>query len=321
VVDFSEAIKERVGAMSSEELAATEAKRRSRETETVNLATLPARWEPASGDAGSTTTKSVAVKVDPTPGPEDVLRFSEGSAFQESIILNSDVYRVLAGGAIERAGGAGEADRFVIHAGAAGYDRVCVDRGMLAALVASERPVEMARARRLVAMERRTRATTPSSDEEKIAAFARLWEADKLRAAVDTALAKVPSRTMLLLVGKDQVALWVRKEELVVGPEGVLASPLAEALVRPPVLALRPTLFVQGDGATFRDRDARFVQSTFGSGPTRGLVLDAAKLRDVIVALEPEPRQAALALLDRLIARSAELGADSTALRRAARLG
>jgi len=317
VVDFSEAIRERVGAMSSEELAATEAKRRSRETETVGLATLPARWTPSSNEAGAATTRGVAEKVDPTPGSDDVLRFSEGSSFQESIILTPDIYRAIASKDGDRGDRPDEAERFVIHPGGVGTDRVCVERAALASLLDRERPVDMARARRLAIQARRQRPKTPLSEEERTAAFARLWETDKLQAAIDATLAKVPSRTMLLLVGKDRVAFWVRKEDLIIGPEGVLASPLATAIVRPPPLALRPTIFVQGDSALFRDRDARFIQNTFGSGPIRGLVLDAAKLRDTITTLEPDARQATLALLDRLIARSADLGAEIASATRA----
>lgn len=298
--------------MSQDELAATEARRISREAGPDERLRLSALWESApDAPAKDPVTKYVNLEIEPSPAAkgDGILRIFEGQAFEETILLTPAVYRLVAGGQDPTATGKDLSGRFVLKAGGNGLGRVSVEREALASIMQAVCPIEMERAFRLVATEPRGPAKSTALPN-LVTLFTQRWELDMIHAAVDDAVAKVPSRMLHLIAGKDLVSLAVRKEELIVGENGVFRSPLAAAIVRPPELPRCSTLIVAGDADMYRDRDAPFLQNTFGTGPVRSLVLDMAKLRDAMAALTPEARQAALDLLDLLVQRAAELNRE-----------
>ena len=307
LVDFTEALRSRIESMSPDELAATEVRRRSREAERGDGLTLDGLWEPASGDAA--VTKAVTIRVETgTPGTPDILRIDQGTAFHESVLLSPPAYRLIAGG-IE-ADGAVSNDRYTVLPGGPGSDTVSLGRAELAAIVAGERPVEMARSRRLVALEQRPPAIhLPVA--ERIAQFAEKWTAEIVNARVDAVVSKVASRAVMLLTGRDHVALWVRRDDLIVGPDRILGSSLAAAIVRPDGARSRPTVLVPGSNAATGDA---FLKNSFGSGPERTLILDVAQIRKLVAAMQSEDaREAAVLLFDRLVHRSAAIGRERLA--------
>jgi hypothetical protein len=313
VADFTETIQEHLGSMSQDQLAATEARRISREAEPKDRLSLSALWESAPGrPAKDRVTKHVNLEIEPPPaaGGGGILRIFEGQAFKETILLTPAVYRLIAGGQDPAAAGRDLSGRFILKAGGNGSDCVSVERAALASIMLTIRPVEMARACRLAAAEPRGPAKSAAPANQLIALFTQRWEVDITHAAVDEAVAKVPSRILHLIAGKDLVSLTIRKEELTVGENGVFKSPLAAAIVRPPEHPLPSAIIVAGDADAYRDRDAPFLQNTFGTGSVRRLVLDVAKLRDAIATLTPEAREASLMLLDRLVQRAAELNRE-----------
>ena len=113
-----------------------------------------------------------------------------------------------------------------------------------------------------------------------------------------------------MIVGKDHVSLTVRKEDLIVGEDGVLKSPLAAAIVRPPGRPLQASIIVTGRADAYSERAAPFIQYTFGTGPLRRLVLDVVKLREIVAALKPDEREVSLSLLNRLVQRATELNLE-----------
>ena len=299
--------------MSQDELAATEARRISREAEPKERLTLPALWESApGGPPKDPVTKQVHLEIEPSPAGkgDGILRIFEGQAFEETILLTPAVYRLVAGGRDPAAANTDLSGRFVLKAGGNGLDRVSVERETLASIMRTVCPVEMARAFRLVATEPRGPAKSAALANQLVTLFTQRWEIDIIHAAVDAAVARVPSRILHLIAGKDLVSLTVRKEELTVGESGVFRSPLATAIVRPPEPQRPSSLIVAGDAEVYRDRDAPFLQNTFGTGPVRRLVLDVAKLRDAVTALTAEAREASLNLLGLLVQRAAELNLE-----------
>ncbi|MGD0634235.1 MAG: hypothetical protein ABSA13_08160 [Beijerinckiaceae bacterium] len=313
MADFTATIQEHLGSMSQDEIAATEARRISREAEPKERLSLSALWESAPGaPAKDPVTKHVNLEIEPpsVAGGGGILRIFEGQAFKETILLTPAVYRLIAGGQDPTAAGKDLSGRFVLKAGGNGLDRVSVESGALASIMRTVSPVEMARAFRLVAMEPRGPVKSAALTNQLITLFTQRWEVDMIHTAVDEAVAKVPSRILHLIAGKDLVSLTIRKEELTVGENGVFKSPLAAAIVRPPAPPPPSAIIVAGDAGTYRDRDAPFLQNTFGTGPVRRLVLDVAKLRDAIAALTPEAQDASLMLLDRLVQRAAELNKE-----------
>ena len=304
LVDFSEALKARIDSMSADELAATEVRRLFREAERAAVATLDALWEQSSGGNTVAMTKAVTVQVDAgAAGAPDILRIDQGATFHESIVLGLSVYRTIAGGS---AGGA-LSERFVITPGSLGRDKVSVDRAALAAIMRRKRPVEMARSCRLVAVEQHPHASRFSA-AERIAQFEEKWVAETVNLQIDAVLAMVPSRAVMLLTGRDQVALWVRMEDVAIGPDRLLGSAFAAAIVRPGAPRTRHDVSVpESDVAAGNS----YHRNSFGSGPERTLILDVAQIRKMIGGMaRQEAREAALSHFARVIARSAVVGRE-----------
>ena len=302
MVDFSDALKAKIGAMSAEELAATEVRRLARNAELMAALTLDSLWEPLGSDSPVPTTKALTVQVYAgVPGSPDILRLDEGTTFHETILLGLPVYRLLAGG-----GDGGGSERFVVKPGGNGYDRVSVDRAELAAIMMRERPDDMVRAARLVALEQRSPVS--QSATERVAHFEARWIAETVNTRIDAIVAKLSSRAVMLLAGRDHAALWVRKEDLMVGPGRILASPFAAAIVRPETHQARFDVLVPGSGAAGADA---YLKNSFGSGPERSLILDVAQVRKTVAAMDSEEaRGAALAFFEGLVDRSAAIGRE-----------
>jgi hypothetical protein len=304
LVDFSEALKARIDSMSADELAATEVRRLLREAERTAVLTLDALWEQSSGGKTVEVTRPVTVQVDAgAPGAPDILRIDQGTTFHESIVLAPPVYRAIAGG------DAGDAPsrRFVVNPGSLGHDKVSVDRVALAEIVFRKRPLEMARSRRLVALEQHL-PTSHFSVAERIAHFEEKWIAEIVNLQIDAVLASVPSRAVMVLTGRDQVALWVRREDVSIGPNRILGSAFAAAIVRPGATRTRDDVLVPKSGVAAGDS---YLRNSFGSGPERTLILDVAQIRKMIVGMaQQETRDAALTLFERLIDRSAVVGRE-----------
>ncbi|WP_158806754.1 hypothetical protein [Beijerinckia sp. L45] len=288
--------------MSADELAATEVRRLSREADRTATVTLGALWEPASGDAAAVT-KEVTVQIDAgTPGTPDILRIDQGPSFHESIILTLSVYRLIAGGT--DAEGDPQSERFVVNPGGAGHNKVSVDRAELGAVLARNRPIEMARSRRLVALEQRAPALH-FSPADRLAHFEEKWVAETVNVRIDGIVSKVASRAVMLLTGRDHVALWVRKDDLTVGPGRILGSVLAVAIVRPDKVRSRHDVLVPGSLVVASDA---YLKNSFGEGPERTLILDVAQIRKIVATIaREEGREAALALFERLVDRSAAI--------------
>ena len=303
MVDFSEALKARIESMSPDELAATEVRRLTREAGRRGLDVLDALWEPM---AGAATTREVTIRIDPAVAPQTAatLKVSQGSTFHETILLVPAAYRLIAGGAADSATMKPMPARFVVSTGAAGYDTVSVDRAALAAIVARHRSIEMARARRLVGAEKPGASPSREALDRQILVFEAHWTAETISARIDAAVTRNASRVMLLMAGKDHVALWVRKDDLGSGPGRILGSPLAAAIVRPerrkPQRELPPAF----------ERSAVYLGNTFGAGPERRLVLDVGRLRKMIPRLPKAEQEQALGLFDRLLDRCAAIGKD-----------
>lgn len=165
----------------------------------------------------------------------------------------------------------------------------------------------MGRARRLVALEQRPPASHLSGPD-RIALFQEKWTADTVNLRLDSIVSKVSSRAVMLLTGRDHVALWVRKEDLTAGPDRVLGSPLAAAIVRPESTRARHDILVPGSSAAAGDA---YLKNSFGSGPERTLILDVAQVRKIVAVMPlEETREAALLLFERLVDRSAALGRE-----------
>jgi hypothetical protein len=304
LVDFSEALKARINSMSADELAATEVRRLVREAERTAVVTLDALWEPSSGGATAKVTKAVTVQVDAgAPGAPDILRIDQGATFHESIVLGPRVYSAIAGGGTADT----PSERFVINPGILGHDKVSVDRAALAEILLRKRPLEMARSLRLLALEQRPPASRFSA-AERIAHFEEKWIAETVNLRIDAVLAKVPSRAVMLLTGRDQVALWVREEDMSIGPDRIPGSAFATAIVRPDTRRTRHDVLVPASGVAAGNS---YVRNSFGSGPERTLILDVAQIRKMIIGMaQQEAREAALTLFERVIARSAVLGRE-----------
>jgi hypothetical protein len=291
LVDFTDAIKERIGSMSADELVATETRRLSREADQGNLTGIESLWEPAAGSSIPPATKTVTVRVDTAPnGSHDILRVSHDSGFHESVILTATNLRALAGG--DSPGPA--PDRFIVKPSTPSQGAVSVDLATLAEIIGRARPLEMARVRRMLAAERIDPAQNRLPVEARIQHFAARWQAEAIALRINKAIATVSSRAILLLAGRDHVALWVRKEDLAVGPGRLLGSALAPAIVRSGGIETKAVGSVD-----------HYIENSYGSGPERSLVLDVARLRKVIGALaQDSERDAAFAILDHLIKRS-----------------
>lgn len=166
--------------------------------------------------------------------------------------------------------------------------------------------MEMARSYRLVALERRP-PTIHLPIAERIALFEDRSIAEGVNLRIDAIALKVASRAVMLLTGRDHVALWVRKDDLLVGPDRIMGSPLAAAIVRPEGGGSRQHVLVPGSAAAAGDA---FIKNSFGSGAERSLILDLAQIRKIIAATSEEARETALMLFEKLVDRSAAIGRE-----------
>lgn len=283
-----------------EELGGTEIRNRSREAASGVQSELDAVWEPT--DGGAATIQVVSAQVmRAAAGTSDTLAISHGQAFRETLILTPPVYRLLAGGHPDEGERTGAlAQRFTINPGGAGSDAVSTAREALASLVAVERPQEMARARRLVALEHNQPKTLRLPLHKRIALFEQRWSAEAINARIDAAVSIVASRTILLMTGRDQVALWVRKD---LAEDCRLLTPaLSTAVLNAPARQvgfdpLITLMQVENDGSPF--------SRSHGRGQERELLVDLTRFRKAVAAMEAEAdRNAALLALEDIAARS-----------------
>ena len=304
MVDLTEALKARIRGMSPEKLRAEV--RRGSSVSPVQAVELEAVWETAEeGAAASSRTITVRLDDASQAGSDDTMVLTQGSSFRETIILDPSTYRLLAGGRSEDGKNAQvPTDCFIITSGKPGVGQVSTERGALLAHVESERPLQVARARRLLDLERSEPATLRLAAAERVALFAARWKAEALEARINDAVAYAPSRAMLLMAQRDHVALRLRREDL----EGsrLLHPELAEAILLPksapaaahPLVASAPDC--QGVDP--------YRSSTHGSGPERMLLLDLSRFRKAVQTLASEDEQnAAVTTLAEMVGRSALL--------------
>ena len=291
--------------MSPEDIQAAELRRQAREVTGPEQHGLEAAWEDAAGGGGPGDSRPVTVRIeDGGPDTGDALVVAQGSTFQERILLTPAVYRLLAGGRDDPSPAL--ADRFVIAPGKPGFEKVTTARTPMAARVAQDRPVEMARAHRLVDRERSKPATLRLSVERRLALFVEGWTAEDVDLRVDAAVANVQSRAMLLMARRDQVALRVREDDVIEGGLPLLEPNLAVAILKPHPAAGRvdPTI----PGAATRRKPTFFQTVTHGSGLDRLLLLDLARVRKVLCALPTEEaRTGVLHALGMMVDRSRAL--------------
>ena len=300
MVDFTKAVKARIDRMSPDELAATEARRLSREAKQGRQVALVALCEsPAGGGPAQTSEVTLCIDHPVAPGMAEILRVSRRSSFYESVVLTPPAYRLIAGGIADVADArAGTPERFTLGSGGHGVDRLTVDRAALFAMMEQERPVEAARARRLLDLE--AQGPTRRSLAERVQTFEAQWRVEVLQRSIEGTVSKVSSRTLYLMAGRNRVVLWTRKSDFRAMP-GILQSAMAAAVVRSRHRPARPIM--TGQAALAEDAVA-YLQNTFGTGPERRLVLDLAVLGNTLAALPSvEEQEAALALLRQLAER------------------
>ncbi len=317
LVDFSEALKARIKTMSPTDLAAAEAGHRPEVG--GELSQLEGVWEPIGGGAQPPVTKPLTVRFEAATIPSrDTLTVLQGSTWQEAIVLTPLTYRLLAGGQGEdEARPSALNERFVIVSDAGG-ERISTDRVALAAFVAQTRPAEMDRAARLHDRERLHLPTARLALSKRLRLFADRWTAEDLDLRVDAAVSRAPSRTVLLMTGRDHVALWVRPADLA-GVARILEPDLAAAILRPAgAAAAQPHPMIQPSASPL-EADL-FGAVGHGSGPERVLLIDLKYFRKSIVGMPTDAqRDAALVALENMVSRSAVVGDERNArLRRGA---
>ena len=297
--------------MSASELEAG-AHRRSKDIQTVDGVQLEALWEQTTGER-TATTHPLTMQVNKGVNSSlDTMTLSQGSTFSETIALNPVVYRLLAGGHGEGAERTETlAERFVLSSGQPGFEKVSVDRHALVQRIELERPVEMARAHRLLALERLKPATLRLPVSKRTALFVERWKVEDIDSRIDATVRAVPSRALLLMAGRDQVALWLGREKLTADSR-LLQPDLAGSILRPVASAVAVSPVVTAK-AQAQEVDL-YLSISHRSGSERVLLVDLTQFRKAVQMLEAEEdRSSAIAALGEMVSRSAVLGLKSRA--------
>ncbi len=306
LVDFSEALKARIKNMSSVELTAIETRRRTREGGETDRNEIEAFWASTADDGAgaAAASKMVTVRLDPgAAGARDALTFSHDPSWRETILLTPAVYRLLAGGQLDDADGAATPrERFILGADGPTSETVSASREAVAQIVGQERPRDMIRARRLFDLERLKPASLRLPVERRVALFAERWVAEDIKGRIDAAVAGVSSRAMLLMTGRDQVALWIRPGDLVQNASRFLQADLAPSILLPKATPRKEPSTAEHDA---------YAAVGHGTGPERVLLVDLARFRKTVCLMDrDEDRDIALEALRDMTLRDAVIAQE-----------
>ncbi len=307
LASLSEALATRVKGMSAVQMPATGPGRQHKDAESEH-SQIDGLWEQVGVEDQPAVTKPLTVRFEVAQSA-DTMTILSGTTFKEAFVLTPLIYRLLAGGHGEE----GErsptlAQRFTVISGKPGTERISTDRAVLAALVSKNRPVEMERAGRLLDRERLHPATLRLGVGKRAVLFADRWATEKFDRRLDAAVSRASSRTVLLMTGRDHVALWIRQGDLVEGTSRILEPDLAAAILKPPApVATRPHPMLARPAG---HQDSDIIRTIgHGSGPERVLLIDLGHFRKVVSGMPTEVhRDAALAALDEMVSRSVLIG-------------